>query len=347
MKRIILFSFLFLLLSTVVFAQSQNTIHILTVTELDNGSFDGGVASLDLVIHEGTGAIFIESFPLSNVDTQAITRIATDIACSYIDVDCDRYDFFYTIRTNSGYVRGPSAGGATALLALATLQHIELPKVAMTGGISSGGLITTVGGVKEKAEAAINNNISIILVPSLSFNVTYNDSNVTPLLLEDIQTSNISVYPVYSLSEAFFLATRIPLPQKNIAEPPTYYTSKMKETSEMLCSRTNDLFDELSEMNTTFVAYDYYNKSLEASLEGNYYSSASYCYSANIRLREQVVGNLSPELLVENHDRLSSSLIIFEEQIDDYKLETFSDLEAYIIVKERLFESQEYLPDFP
>ncbi len=336
---------IFVLVSTSAFALSENSISILTVSESDNGTLQGGVASLDLLIQEGNGAIFIESFPLSNVDTQAVTRIATDIACSYSNANCDSLDFFYTIKTNSGYVRGPSAGGATALLALATLEGVSLDDVAMTGGISSGGLITSVGGVKEKTLAATQESIETIIIPALVLNLTYNETNTTPLLLEDIQTNEQNVHAVFSLDEAYSIVTGNPLSQKSIVEPPTYYTQKMKETSQILCLRTLDLIAEVQSKgeNATNISMEYYNKSILTKNTGDYYSSASYCYSANLQLRQQLVASLSQEVLLENFVRLEDSITFFQSQIDQYELETFSDLEAYIIVKERLFESKEYL----
>lgn len=355
MKKLILFFIFVLLLTSVVVAQT-NSIGILTVSEIENGTLEGGVASLELLIQEGSGSIFIESFPLSNVDTQAVTRIATDIACSYSERDCSNLDFFYTIRTNSGFVRGPSAGGATALLALATLEGVTLDGVAMTGGISSGGLITSVGGVKEKALAAIEEDYEVILIPKIALNVTLDLLNTTtetnnsfyePLLLEEFQSENNEVQPVISLNEAYYLATGIALPVQTILEPPAYYTQRMKETSSALCARTNDLFASVEERNISITnrSLDFYNRSLDAQSQGDYYSAASFCYSANLRLREQIVSTLSETLLQENYDRLQESIFSFDEQIESYRLETFSDLEAYIIVKERLFEAQEYLDE--
>ena len=216
--------------------------------------------------------------------------------------------------------------------------------MAMTGGISSGGLITSVGGVGEKAVAAIDQNFSLILLPALSFNVTLNDTNETPLLLSDIQTPQESLHKIYSLDEAFFLATGKALPHKAISQPPTYYTSRMKETAQILCQRTNDLFDEV-QANSSKEATDYYNQSLSAGAQGDYYSQASFCYSANLRLREQIVETLSRPVLLENYNRLNESLFSFEQQIEMQDIETLSDLETYIIVRERLFEAREYLND--
>ena len=344
MKKLFLFLFFILIFATCTLATS-NTIHILTVSELEDESLQGGVASLDLEIKQGSGSIFIESFPLSNIDTQAVTRIATDIACSYAQANCEELDFFYTIRTNSGLVRGPSAGGATALLALTTLKGIPIEDVAMTGGISSAGLITTVGGVKEKVIAAVDEDISTIFIPSLSLNITDNQTNISPLYLEDIQTNPATVYDISSLSQAYFILTGNPLPAKSIDDAPVYYTKQMRETANLLCTRTQDLLFELEEKNleVSNQSLDFYNKSIETQVSGDYYSSASFCYSANLRLREQLVENLSMELREENLNRLNDSILFFEEQIDDYTLRTFSDLEAYIIVKERIYEAKEYV----
>src|SRR4030042_1424297 len=77
-----------------------------------------------------------------------------DIACSYLDKDCLKYDFIYTIKAGSPIIAGPSAGGAITLLTISLLEGFELDEgISITGTINSGGIIGSVGGIKEKIDA--------------------------------------------------------------------------------------------------------------------------------------------------------------------------------------------------
>ena len=101
-----------ILLATPALAQ-QGHLTLLTVAESDElATPQGGTADLYLDIRPGTGQIFIESSPLTKLDTQSSTRYANRVACAYAEADCSRSDFFYTIRANSPVVGGPSAGAA-------------------------------------------------------------------------------------------------------------------------------------------------------------------------------------------------------------------------------------------
>src|SRR3989338_4268686 len=69
---------------------------LLAVSETTDG-YTGGIADLYLEIKPGSGRVFLETFPLTKVDTQISTRLAKEVACDFADIDCSKYDFFYTI----------------------------------------------------------------------------------------------------------------------------------------------------------------------------------------------------------------------------------------------------------
>ncbi|NJL43971.1 MAG: hypothetical protein HC945_01455 [Nitrosarchaeum sp.] len=140
-----------LLLPHLTLAAGTGSITLLTVGE-DN---TGGTASLYLTIAPGSGSIYLDSLPLSKLDTQSSTRYANQIACNYLDLDCTRYDFFYRIRADSSVVGGPSAGAAMTVLTISLLSNTPLDdSTVITGTINSGGLIGPVAGIAAKARAA-------------------------------------------------------------------------------------------------------------------------------------------------------------------------------------------------
>ena len=144
---------LFVLLA--LFSQNvaaEQSIPLLAVEENGNGSLGAGsTATLSLKIIQGTGKVYLDTFPLTKLDTQMSLRFARDIACQYSSKECTTYDFLYTLRADSSIVGGPSAGAAATILTIAELEGITIPeKTTITGTINSGGLIGNVGGVKEK-----------------------------------------------------------------------------------------------------------------------------------------------------------------------------------------------------
>lgn len=410
---------LVLLSASIVSAVDLDKMHkitLLSVKELDNGSYEGGTASLTLDIKEGNGAVYIQSFPTSKVDTQTTTRIANEIACDLSSVGCDQYDFFYTLHADSSLVGGPSAGAATTLLTLSALEDIGLQdNMAMTGAITSGGIITPVSGIEEKVEAAAENDIDKVYVPEFSLidgnisskenasllpssnvtvengtgtNVTATDNipNATTNATTDETSENdnasddaadnttaenqtsepgssisrsalrsrldnmsIDVVSVTTVAEAFNDASggEYKVSDEVSITPPAEYVDRMASTAEELCSRTDNLFGKIndSKKNTSLFSYarDFRNKSKIAGNESSYYSKGSYCYTANLRLRDLQLRSANQSSLKDKYDTLQSSLSSFERSVENVTIETFSDLEAYVIVKERLWESEQYL----
>jgi len=134
-----------------VSASPYDTRHLslLAVQEGPNGTYVGSTADLYLEIKDGSGRVFLDTSPLTKIDTQISTRYAKEIACSYFDLDCDKYDFIYTIRAQSSIIGGPSAGAAIAALTTVAVMDIDYDEtVAISGTINSGGIVGQVGGLK-------------------------------------------------------------------------------------------------------------------------------------------------------------------------------------------------------
>lgn len=341
------FSVLALKLDTV------NDITLLSVTENSDGTQEGDLAYLTLKIREGEGAVFLDSFPATRIDTQVSARMANEIACTYTDVDCSKYDFFYTINAGAATIGGPSAGGAITILTLSSLEEVELKDgLAVTGAISSGGILMPVDGIKAKVLAAQDEDYSLVIIPKLALSKERrNKTNISffrePLLREDFENYTIKIVEVISFQEAFQTATKdnYVFPKASELIVPDEYFIRMEETANQLCERTDELYNELNEKNETKLELinNYMNLSKVAKEKGELYSRASFCYSANTNLRIMLLENFTQELLLENYNRLNESHKDFSEKVNRYDLKTFSDLETYSIVRERLLESKTYL----
>lgn len=346
----------------VVSAVTVNTKHeitLLSVTEYSNGSMVGDLAYLDLQIRPGAGSVFLDSFPATRIDTQVSARMANEIACEKSRYDCSEYDFFYTIRAEASTIGGPSAGAAITLLTLSALEDAPLKdKLAVTGAISSGGIIMPVDGIKEKVDAAENNGYDLVIIPKLAISPSKNNSNQTnatntsfnyfkPLLQSDFENNTIEIFEATTLGDAFQIATKEDYvfdksPELRI---PDEYFERMKLTADKLCGRSEELLVSNANLNESELerANEFLDFSVVAKDKNLHYSRASYCYSANVELREKLLESHTQGVLLSNLKKLNQSRLDFENEVDKMPLETFSDLETYSIVKERLLESKRYI----
>jgi uncharacterized protein len=140
---------------------------IVAVSQLSNGSYVGVSSDLYIrVVCPGSGRVYVETYPLSEVDLQASTRVAAIIASTVANVSFWSCDYFASIRADSPIVGGPSASGATAVAFAAALLRLPINEsVVMTGMIMPDGSIGPVGGVYYKLQAALERGAKVFLVP--------------------------------------------------------------------------------------------------------------------------------------------------------------------------------------
>ena len=238
MKKVLIL-ILFLMLPIV--AANHGEVPLLAVRETDQG-LKGSTAKLELDISSGSGRVFLETFPLSKLDTQISTRFAKEIACDYVDKDCSRYDFFYTIKSDSSIIGGPSASAAIAVLTAAMLEGIEIDNTtAMTGTINSGGLVGPVGGLKEKIDAASGIGIKKVIIPKGEIIIT-DDKNITVDLKEYAKNKSIELFEAADLTEALYLFSGILFKEeKGELLVDEAYLDVMKSLSIKLCDRSQEL----------------------------------------------------------------------------------------------------------
>jgi len=209
MKRFVILLVFVLFLLPTVYAEKGH-MRLLAVTDTVDGEV-GGIADLFLEIKPGSGRVFLETFPLTRVDTQISTRFAKEISCDFADVDCSKFDFFYTITADSPIIAGPSAGAAISVLTFSLIKDVSLDDdVAMTGTINSGGLIGPVGGLKAKIEAADKIGLKKVLIP---FGESINGGNESRVnesanasldLMELRRKYGIEIIEVPTLDDALF-----------------------------------------------------------------------------------------------------------------------------------------------
>ncbi len=349
MKRLLflLIVFSFLLVPTIL--AKQGHMKLLAVKETETG-YEGGIADLFLEIKPGSGRVFLETFPLTRTDTQMSTRFAKAIACDTIEKDCDDIDFFYTITADSAIIAGPSAGSSIAILTVAMVENLELNEdFAITGTINSGGLIGPVGGLKAKIEAAKKAGLKKVFIPSGE--VIARIDNTTTDLKNLSKGLSIEIVEISTLSEAVkeFTGKEIKQQFKNI-EISEEYTNTMRSLAKELCDRSNKLKTSIINLNypvnVTALkenAQNLTNKGRTAFEKQTFYSSASYCFGANVEYSTLLLlsKNLSKEEAIKEVERLKKEIADFRNKVESKEKKTITDLEAYIVVKERLAEAEE------
>ncbi len=371
MRCLILLVALFLAIVPLASAQ-QGHMKLLAVTETSEG-YDGGIADLYLEIKPGSGRVFLETFPLTKVDTQISTRFAKEIACDFADVDCNRYDFFYTITADSSIIGGPSAGAAISVLTFSLIKNAPLKEdIAITGTINSGGVIGPVGGLKAKIGAAQEAGIKKVLIPigesidngneslsaNESINQTLGNGTEEEFSLNKVRKEfNIEIKEASTLDDALFEFTgkRFREKKSNLTISQNY-ADTMKNLAIELCSRSTRLQNGILNLsvhdNSTKdqlnIALNLSNKGKDLFNENKYYSSASYCFGSNVELNYITLlkMSLAQEDLRKKIKEIQLDIDSFDSKIERAELKTVTDLESYMVVKERLIEAKEYLDIF-
>jgi len=366
MKKPIVFLILLLCLVSGVYAE-ERSLKLLAVSETDEG-YEGSAADLYLEIKPGNNRIFLDTYPLTKLDTQMSTRFAKSVACDFLDADCEKYDFFYRIRADSAIIGGPSAGAAIAALTVAALSNIELnEQYAITGTINSGGIVGPVGGLKAKIDAAADLKLKKVMIPKGerfaksplkevsvgAITIVEEGENDTIDLVEYGKSKGIEVVEVTSLSDVIYEFSSIDL-KKNIVELEIspLYTNTMEEIAKELCNKNSELKSKLAgrEIPQNLVpdfeaAVNLTSQGLNALEKQKYYPAASFCFGSNIRYSELlfIFDNLTKEEVKEEIGKIREEIANFDSEIKENGYKTITDLQTYMIVKERLVEAEEQL----
>lgn len=137
------------------------------VGQYENGTLFGVASSLEVVMQKpGSGRVYLSTQPLSELDMQGSARLAVETAASIAGQNTSDVDFFFSVRTSSVTIGGPSAGGAMAVAVVALLMNFTVREdVVMTGMISPDGSIGPIGGLLQKVDAVASVNATAFLIP--------------------------------------------------------------------------------------------------------------------------------------------------------------------------------------
>ncbi len=348
--------FIFLLTLIPVFAQSTPYhLKLLAVQETDEG-YQGSGADLYLELKEGSGRVFLETTPVTKMDTQISTRFAKEIACNHFKLDCNKHDFIFTIKADSNIIGGPSAGAAIAALTTIAVLDLDYKQdVAITGTVNSGGIIGPVGGVKEKMQAAAESKLTKVLIASGSANYTLTENETINLIEYGKNNVSLEVIEVVDLDEILFHLTGVDLNHKEVVViQDAGYQKIMAQLKDVLCARNDKIEMEIEERGiqvdkeVSEAAEKKRASSLNATLLGDYYSAASFCFGNNLQLKAYYYEQeeLSEARYSTLFEIVARKTELLERQLNAEVIDTISDLQTLMIVRERVHDVKEQIQKF-
>ncbi|MDD1719943.1 MAG: peptidase S16 [Methanoregulaceae archaeon] len=129
---------------------------------------NGSMMNISVEVLPGEGRVLVQTRPLMGIVFQDAANTAVQVARNSTGRDLSASDVIFSIEAASMIpaVDGPSAGALmTVLVQSAILQKLPSPGVTLTGTISPDGHVGAIGGVLEKAQAAKDAGMTLILFP--------------------------------------------------------------------------------------------------------------------------------------------------------------------------------------
>ncbi len=215
-----------------------------------------------VIATNGTGHVFVDTSPYTQVDLQGSARLAAMVASDVLGIDQRAYDFYYIIDISSPIIGGPSAGGALTVATIAAVKNWTIkPDVVMTGMINPDESIGPVGGIPYKLEAAAAQNYTLFLVPEGQGTVTLqklitrakgsviisNDVEETVDVIKLGQELNVTVKEVSTIQEAVMIFTghEIEKPTFNGTILTQGYIGLLEPLATNLKSEAKDMYNEV------------------------------------------------------------------------------------------------------
>ncbi|HPR41973.1 MAG TPA: ATP-dependent protease [Candidatus Methanofastidiosa archaeon] len=344
------------------------TVNAPAVTTDENGDYVGVISEMSASVSEGDGSIFVETWPLSEIDTQASARLAATVASEVCGVDLYDYNFYYTITSSSSVIGGPSAGGILTVATVAALNGWEVDtSVMMTGMINPDGTIGPVGGIYQKALAASEFGIKTFLVPEGQATVTY-DGEVIDLTTYAPENWGMEVKEITDIYDAVYEFTGMEYESDEYTGDITIDTSFFSEDVTTEMESTQELRDEVTSaldssdlslsVKDDLEAYvdnadERLSDAEDAIDDGLYYSAMSFLFQARISYTyvdyalQYLNAGEDVSSLNELFDWAESYINDVDGEVKDTvsEIKGYSSLQAFSAAQERVFEAIEYIGD--
>jgi len=243
------------------------TVYAPAVAQTEDG-YEGVISTITVTIqNNGSGRVFVDTLPLTQVDMQGSARLAVKVAGALVkndinvEIDSDKYDYFFVIRTSAPVIGGPSAGAVMTLATISLLENWTIDKnLVMTGMIDPDGSIGPIGGIPYKIDAANSVGATRFLIPKgqMTYTETVTETTTqngwTQIITKPV-TRNVSdyandnygmeVFEVEDINDVLFYATghSFDFPESEHKITTEDYINAMKPLAESLLDGAEELYN--------------------------------------------------------------------------------------------------------
>lgn len=301
------------------------TIYAPAVSQSGTGYF-GVISTITVTVQSnGSGRVFVDTLPLTDVDMQGSARLAVKVASALVRTDTRPHldprtcDFFFVVRTTSPMIGGPSAGAIMTTAVIALLENWTLDNTTvMTGMINPDGSIGPIGGITYKIDAAYSVGAKRFLIPKGQMTYTemvteYQNINgviwqntypVTRYVSEYAKTNyGIEVIEVEDINDVLLYFTGWTFPLKESPDKVTTedYIKAMKPLATNLLQdaqstyhNTSDLFNRTTIPNRYPQYYknqvtDFLNNAAEKLLESEHWYTQEVYYTSTSKSFQSLI----------------------------------------------------------
>lgn len=348
------------------------------VSRTPDGRLVGVVTDFVITVAPGSGHVYLETWPLTEVDMQASARLATQIAGEVTGKDMGKYDVFIQVRADSPIIGGPSAGGTMTVGIIAALEGWKVrDDVMMTGMINPDGTIGPVGGILEKAAAAASVGAKLFLIPEgqrVQVVQENQQKNIGGIIQITTTTKKVDVAQyakerwglevkeISDVYDAVYYFTGHRLPKPKIPLTIKIDTSFLKDDAEKDYANTtayyNSVLEQLKKSNVDYETYvtleealDQAQSTLNASKtaldDGMYYTALSKDFQARIIIRhvEWYMNVQSVQDVEDLLNRVNAYINRTEEFVSGKQIRGMTMLQAIAAAEERVEEAKDMLQD--
>lgn len=346
------------------------------VSKTSSGQLVGVVTNFVITVSPGSGHVYVETWPLAEVDMQASARLAAQVAGKVTGVNMSKYDVFIQIKADSPIIGGPSAGGTMTVGIIAALKGWKVnPEVMMTGMINPDGTIGPVGGILEKASAAHEAGVKTFLIPEgqrIQYVQQTEKKEIGGIVEINSKTQrvdvvkyakerwNLQVVEVDDIYQAVYYFTGHSIPRP---KGPSYVrvdTSFLRDDAIKDYQNTtgylNRVLNELKDSNVDYTTYSTLkqaldqasltlNQSKEAMDGGMYYTALSKDFQARIVIRhvQWYLETSTPGDIAKLLQRVNGEINSSERVVSNVTIRGITMLQAIAAAQERVEQAKSAL----
>ncbi|CAB49631.1 S16 family serine protease [Pyrococcus abyssi] len=346
------------------------------VSMTSTGELVGVPTDFVITVAPGSGHVYVETWPLTQVDMQASARLAAEVAGRVLGIDMSKYDVFIQVKADSPIIGGPSAGGTMTVGIIAAIMGWEIRKdVMMTGMINPDGSIGPVGGILEKASAAHQAGAKIFLIPEgqriqvvtetkskqigpiTQITTTQRRVDVAKYAQERWGLKVIEIRDIYD-AVYYFTGHKLerPKPKGKVIVSTSFLEKYARTDYDETMNYYNDVKDKLVNSDVGYSTYTYLKAALDDAYnvlkqardaidQGKYYTAMSLDFQARIMIRhvdwyiDVYDGRDIEDVFFEVKNEINS----VEKYVSNLTIKGVTMLQAVAASETRIEEAKEYL----